>query len=417
MRLQNRGMILLLLVMVLFVTTVSISAAALESDANLPDLPTADGTISFNVNDTTTTIDQRVLGTNLPARLGPGRSENNTFISRTNAANPAVIRIPGGSWSNGYDWSACENYGSYCSWALRPTDFINFLQANGAEGMYTINMNGTSKEAAAAVAFFNGSVSDTTVIGTDVRGNDWKTVGYWAQLRSDHGNPNPINIKYWEIGNEIYGGKSGSGKDCLDWGWEDVWTCDGVEYVNGIGSGGNRNEGFIEFRNAMRAVDPTIMVGAVGIPWGNSPDFWINYNNWGNEVIENAGSVMDFYVIHQYAYTDPPASRQDALAQPQSTWQPLMADLEASFDQYASGRRVPIAVTEYNLFAVEDKDTGQWMTQAVNMLFMADTIGQMMGNGFAIANQWDLANGQAWNGTDYGLLDADNDARSPQYYV
>ena len=27
--------------------------------------------------------------------------------------------------------------------------------------------------------------------------------------------------------------------DC-DFGWEDVWTCDGTEYVNGIGSGSER---------------------------------------------------------------------------------------------------------------------------------------------------------------------------------
>lgn len=420
MRLQNRAITLVLLVMMLVVTTVGLGAASLDAnDPNPPDIPAAAGTISFNINDTATTIDQRLLGTNLPAWLGTWRTENSTFIARTNAANPTIIRIPGGSWSNGYDWSNCE-MNDVCPWdwgVLTPTDFINFLQETGAEGMFTINQNGTSKEAAAAVAFFNGSVNDNTVIGEDVRGHDWGKVSDWAQLRSNHGNPDPINIKYWEIGNEIYGGKSGSGKDCLDWGWEDVWTCDGVEYVKGIGSGSNRKEGFIEFRNAMRAVDSTIMVGAVGIPLGNSPDFWINYYNWGNEVIEEAGAVMDFYVIHQYAYTNPPANRQDALAKPQSTWQPIMEDLKASFDQYANGRRVPIAVTEYNLFAVQDNDTGQWMTQAVNMLFMADTIGQMMENEFAIANQWNLANGQAWNGTDYGMLDADDYSRSPQYYA
>ena len=28
---------------------------------------------------------------------------------------------------------------------------------------------------------------------------------------------------------EIYGGKSGMGTDCIDWGWEDAWTCDGYD--------------------------------------------------------------------------------------------------------------------------------------------------------------------------------------------
>jgi hypothetical protein len=55
--------------------------------------------------------------------------------------------------------------------------------------MYTINMNGTAQEAAALVAFFNGAVDDDTVIGVDVRGRDWGTVGDWATLRSQNGNP------------------------------------------------------------------------------------------------------------------------------------------------------------------------------------------------------------------------------------
>jgi len=57
------------------------------------------------------------------------------------------------------------------------------------------------------------------------------------------------------------------------------------------------------------------------------------------------------------------------------------------------------------------------MTRAVNALFIADTIGQIAQNGFAAANQWDLMNGSPANGTDYGLMNADTYARTPQYYV
>ena len=55
-------------------------------------------------------------------------------------------------------------------------------------------------------------------IGVDSKGTDWKTVGYWATLRAaaplptDDGeqlprisHPAPFGIKYWEIGNELYG--------------------------------------------------------------------------------------------------------------------------------------------------------------------------------------------------------------------
>jgi hypothetical protein len=51
------------------------------------------------------------------------------------------------------------------------------------------------------------------------------------------------------------------------------------------------------------------------------------------------------------------------------------------------------------------------------MLYVADTLGQMAEQGVTIANQWDLANGKAANGTDYGMIDADTGARNPQYYA
>lgn len=371
--------------------------------------------ISFNVNAAGTEINPYVLGTNLPAWLGTARTQNNTFINRTKATRTTMLRLPGGSWSNGYDWYACEmKDGSKCSsasWGLNPTSFIDFLQATGTQAMYTINQNGTSKEAAALVAFFNGSVNDNRAIGVDVRGRNWGLVSDWAKLRRDHGNADPIGLKYFEIGNEIYGGKPGMGKDCAGWGWEDVWTCDGREYVNGIGSGANRKEGYLEFRTAMKWVDSSIQVGAVGV---TPQDSW---SNWGNEVIQAAGSALDFYIIHQYAYFEPPSGYQDVLAQPQSAWSSIMSDYENALDEYANGRSVPVAITEHNLFATQDKDNSQWMTRGVNMLFMADSLGQMITHGIDIANQWDLANGQAWNGTDYGLLNADSYARSPQYYV
>ena len=190
-----------------------------------------------------------------------------------------------------------------------------------------------------------------------------------------------------------------------------MWTCDGREYVNGIGSGTNRHEGYLEFRNAMRQVDPSIQVGAVGVA---PQDGW---SDWGNEVIDEAGDVMDFYVIHQYAFWTPPGSYQEVLSQPQSGWDWIREDYDAALDQFANGRDIPVAFTEHNLFSVQENDNGQWMTRAVNMLFMADTLGQMAKYEFDAANQWDLANGRPDNGTDYGLLDADTYARSPQYYV
>ncbi|HMQ35811.1 MAG TPA: alpha-L-arabinofuranosidase, partial [Chloroflexaceae bacterium] len=349
---------------------------------------------------------------NVPAWLNTDGLANETLVRRAAAAGFSVLRLPGGSWSNEYRWLACETErADPCAYAARPSDFIALLKAVGGEAMWTVSFNETAEEAAALVAFFNGEVNDERPIGVDPRGVDWQTVGYWARLRADTGHPAPVGVRLWEVGNEVYGGRAGMGKDCADYGWEETWTCDGTEYVMGKGEGAERRQGFLEFREVMRAVDPSIMVGAVGIP------FQREWNNWGNEVIAGAGQAMDFYVIHQYAFFDSPRTPEAALAQPHGVWAQIAEDARGAFERHTGGRQVPIAVTEYNLFSFQDNDTGRLMTRAVNMLHMADTIGQLATHGFAMANQWNLANGVTEEIGNYGMLDAGSLERYPQYYA
>ncbi|CAN5858783.1 hypothetical protein BH10CHL1_BH10CHL1_03160 [soil metagenome] len=376
-------------------------------------------TLHINTTGAAITVDPRMLGTNLPTWLGQTNLENATFRARTAASGLSIIRLPGGSYSNSYGWLSCEMRANQAnaltcgsgweSYVARPTDFLNFLKATGKPGMWVVSPASTPQEAAAVVAFFNAQTTDTTVIGVDSRGFNWQTAGVWAQLRASHGNASPFGIKLWAFGNEVYGSKPATGGAlCQSYGWEDLWTCDGTEYVNGVAG----HAGYTAFRTAMRAVDPTILVGAVGLP--SSSD----YTNWGNKVISAAGTTMDFYDVHQYAYFNPPASPAEALAQPETVWSSIRADLDTAFTAHAGGRQIPTGITEFNLFSVQDQDNGQLMTRAVNALFVADTLGQMTQKGFVMANQWDLANGRAGNGTEYGLMHVDNNwYRSPQYYV
>lgn len=390
-------------------------------------------TVVIDAAGTVTPVAPAMFGSNLPAWLGRDRFRDDKLRVRTIASGLTVLRMPGGSWSNSYGWLSCELDRDvtgaipcyWKGWVARPSDFIDFLQATNTDGMWVVNPNGTALEAAAAVAFFNGEIDDERVLGLDIRGTDWYTVGHWAQLRAAHGNPEPVGVKYWEFGNEVYGGKpSAGGSQCQSWGWEDVWTCDGAEYVNGKGAEAQRREGYLEFRDAMRAVDPTILFGAVGYENPGAPGSpnWANYNNWGIKVISAAGDALDFYSIHPYPYFDLPpnnaAGHATILANPQTHWKDIRAKLDAAFDEFANGRRAPVAVTEFNLVSVQDKDNAQLMTRAVNALFLADSIGQAVKSGYSMFNQWDLVNGRANNGTEYGLLHEDNDYfRAPQYYV
>ncbi len=397
-----------------------------------PPAPFA-ATIRIQASGPITPFEPDLLGSNLPAWLGPTRLEDATFRARTAASGLTLLRMPGGSWSNAYGWLSCEKgsdqpgaYPCYWTWAARPTDFINFLKATGLRGMWIVNPNATSKEAAAAVAFFNGHITDTRVIGVDIQGTNWYTVGHWAQLRAAGGNPEPPGIKYWEFGNEMYASKSSTASPsssglCQSWAWEDTWTCDGFEYVNGVGSGSSRKEGYLEFRQAMQAVDPTILLAAVGFEYPGTPSDgqaqWQTYAGWGSRVISAAGAALDMYAIHPYPFFNLP-SAQEVLRNPHTHWPDIMHGLRAAFNAYAGGRQAPVAATEFNLVSVQDQDNNQWMTRALNMLFLADSIGQAAQQGVTLMAQWDLANGRASNGTEYGLMHEDNGYyRAPQYYV
>jgi alpha-L-arabinofuranosidase len=372
-------------------------------------------TITVQAADVGKPLDARLFGTNVPAWVNPQQLSDPRVQKLTAALGKPFLRLPGGSWANHYDWLACENgdpNGCHWTWASKPTDFLNFVKATGGSAMWTVSFNGTSKEAAALVAFFNGSVNDTTLIGVDVRGKNWKRVQDWAKLRASHGNRQPMRIEFWEVGNEIYGAKPGfGGTNCASWGWEEVWTCDGNEYMLGKGRGEARREGYLEFRAAMRAVDSTIKVGAVGV---DKPGEWWD---WGNKVFEKGGANLDFYVIHAYGFNKTPANAAELLPKPQELWKDIFATTYAAMDRLGTKKRLPIAVTEYNMAAFQDLDNGQLMTRAVNALFIADMIGQLAEHGATMANQWNLANGRANNGTDYGLIDAQKALRNPQYYA
>jgi hypothetical protein len=373
------------------------SSAAIDGDSRLV----------IHIDRELAEIDPRIFGTNLPAWVGPDALADAAFRARTIGLGTTVLRMPGGSWSNHYDWHGCEvRDRSRCHWpwAARPTDFLDFLRATDIPGMWTVSVNGTAQEAAAVVAFFNGRVGDDRPLGIDRNGRDWRTVGHWAELRARHGNVEPEPIRLWEVGNEVFGAVPEAGEGCAAFGWEEVWTCDGTEYALGT----DEHDGFLDFRAAMRRVDPGIEVGAVGVAEQ------VSWGRWGDEVIDAAGKVLDFYVVHHYAFDSSPAP-DDVLGVPLRTWGAIVEDVEGGFETHGLAP-ADVAVTEYNLVAFAEGDDAKVMEKAVNGLYVADTIGQLAVHGVDIANQWDLSNGERGEGTDYGLFTTDGEWLAPQYY-
>jgi len=215
---------------------------------------------------------------------------------------PALVRFPGGSLSNAYQWQDAvgpvvtrkpiTTYFNAASapvngaWGLRGgsvqlpvygfDEQLKLVKQIGAAGsLITVNAtyypatpqwSGSPQQAAAWVAYANGRVDGPdAVIGKDWRGMDWRDSRYWAGLRVRNGHSAPYNVMNWEIGNEVDDRSQGAGMT-------------GSVYARRVH----------EYARAMMAVDPRIRIGAV-----------LGFN-WLPDLLRTAGRDISFLIYHNY---------------------------------------------------------------------------------------------------------------------
>jgi hypothetical protein len=316
-----------------------------------------------------------------------------------------LLRYPGGNYASIYHWTNHTATGGYAASASHFGNFVSrLMDGSGAGGMVTINygsshqatMGGQPKEAAAWVAYANGDAAlygtpaDIT-IGVDDAGNDWRTVGYWARLRgmTPAENPDnqydflainhdaPINIQYWEIGNEING--NGYYSD-IDSNWN--WQYD-LHAPNPYGAGrGNHPalsptayaNNFNEFAAAMKAVDPTIKVGAVLVGPGGVGDVADPTRNWDRNVLDIAGPNMDFGIIHWYVNN---GTSTNTVLNATDDLPALFADVRNRIDTYVGSgqsQRIELHMTEFGYF-------GTVANEQINGVFAANTYATALADG------------------------------------
>jgi hypothetical protein len=273
-------------------------------------------------------------------------------------AGVQLMRYPGGSYADIYHWRDNTAPGGYVA---PNTDFDHFMAGvgrAGAQPMVIANYGtGTPQEAADWVRYAN------------------VTKGY--------------GVKYWEIGNELYG----NGHYGANWEADDHADKSPAGYANNVK----------EFAQAMKAVDPTIRIGAVLTTPGNWPDGIVaggDAGTWNQVVLSIAGPDVDFVILHWY----PGGSNgPEALAKTQH-----IADastlVRQQIDRYAGGRPLTIAVTEIN--------TGYGMNTQPGALFVADAYATLLENGVFTVDWWNVHNGITGASTvagqpdyaDFGLL-------------
>ncbi len=359
--------------------------------------------VNINAAQPLRTADARWGGVNT-AMWDPNFDTSQT-VSLLNEMGTTFLRGPGGSLSDQYHWTKNTTLTHTWQWQTSFANFIHVATNVGAQAIITVNYgSGTSNEAAAWVAYANGTTGGSLALGTDQYGTNWFNSGYWASLRaatplgSDDGKnflrlsrSAPLGFKYWEVGNECYG----------------TWETDINTYTNDPYTYGVRAAGYIKL---MKQVDPTIKIG---VPVVTGEDSSANgysshpaynartssyHNGWTPVVLStllSLGVTPDFLVHHVY----PESSVNDTvLLQASANWVGDAANLRQMITDYvgSGGTNIELLCTENNAYAGGGQ--GKQSTSLVDGLYYADSLGQLMTTEFNGFVWWALRNGTDTNG-------------------
>ncbi|WIV61786.1 cellulose binding domain-containing protein [Amycolatopsis nalaikhensis] len=272
-------------------------------------------------------------------------------------AGVRMLRYPGGSYGDIYHWKDNTAPGGYVAPGTDFDTFMSGARRTGAQPIVIANYGtGTPQEAADWVRYAN------------------VTKGY--------------GVRYWEIGNELYGnGHYGAN-----------WEADNHEDKSPAGYAA----GVVAYADAMKAVDPSVKIGAVLTTPANWPDGIVGEGdtaNWNRTVLSIAGPHVDFVVLHWYPSGGTAA---DALAKPEQVGD--MVHLVREQITRFAGRPLGIAMTETN--------TPVGMNTQPGALFAADAYASLLENGVFTVDWWDTHNGATAVSTvegqpdygDFGLL-------------
>jgi alpha-L-arabinofuranosidase len=186
------------------------------------------------------------------------------------ALNVSIVRYPGGNFVSNYHW--LDGVGPEeervsrmeLAWNVLETnqfgtnEFVEWSRRMGAEPFFTVNMGtGTIEEARRWLEYTN-----------------IKEGPYYAELRKKHGYPEPHNVKYWALGNE------------MDGSWQ-MGALNAEDYAKKAR----------ETAKLLRWTDPSIKIIAAGSSsYGGDSD----PDNWNSTVLRELRNYADYIALHTY---------------------------------------------------------------------------------------------------------------------
>ena len=306
-------------------------------------------------NQTVRKVDGKVFGINQAAWDGNVSAPASVAILNDMGNN--CLRWPGGSWGDIYHWTNepwMTGATNARTWGSFSTNFIQLATNTHAQAFIIVNYGSSdASEAAFGVRMFNVT--------------------------------NHCNFKYWEVGNEVGGFWEEDDNTNAPWQPHDPWT-----YAMR----------FKDYYTQMKAVDPTIKIGAVAditedgtANYTNhpvvNPRTGVTHNGWTPVMLTYMRSnncIPDFLIEHNYGPTA--GDTQDLLYS--KNWATDAASLRQMLTDYlgSAGTNVTLECTENG--AGGDK-------QSVSLpggLLYADSLGQILQTEFNSRVWWDFRNGQ-----------------------
>ncbi len=368
------------------------AAAAVPATAATPNATSA-ATVSINTGQTLATVPATGVGTNgsvydskLIDAAVPGLMKN---------AGIGLIRFPGGTSSDTYNWKNNTDVLSGQAQSVNFDQYATLLSQSGAQGMITVNY-GTGDTV--------GATQNPAETGAQFAA-DWVR---YANVTHNYG------IKYWEIGNEIYGNGTYGGT-----GWEPDKHCTSATSPTNCGPAVYA-QNVKAYISAMKAVDPSIVIGVVLTAPGNWPDGVTNSaspQTWNQTVLSALGNQIGFADVHWYpqnpSTVTPPGPTDSGLLSDTSQIPTMVSSLRSSLSQYSGSANVPIMITETNSVS---SNPGKQTLSIVNALYLEQDYLGWLQNGVSSVDWWQIHNGIVTTGDngsslygtatygDYGVL-------------
>lgn len=350
--------------------------------------------ITVDCSDTVTLVSPYLFGDNANLWTGP-MSDNAMLMKNIKNRDQGVMRGPGGSTSDAFFWKHSSNqrppdvpetllndpsntswpwYGQRAeNWTMHVDSFYSILSKAGLTGMLTVNYG-----------YARYGTSDNPVAQAAHMAADW--------VRYDKG-----RTKFWEIGNEVYGS------------WEAGYRIDRSlnkdgqpEYITPQLYGQHCRVFIDSMRAAAAETGYDIRIGVVMVEASST------HSSWNTGVATRVGDIADFYVVHSY-YT--PWNTNSDVATVLNSYKNTEGYKNYVWNTVAAAgmQQLPVALTEYNIFAVGSNQA----VSHVNGMQAVLATGEMIRTGYGAACRWDLANG--WdNGNDHGMYSY-NEPSIPDY--